>query len=73
MIGSHLGKVGGKELKDESEGGLGVDDVVQRHYVCMAQLLQQARLMMIMIMMMMMIWMMMMMMMVMITAIYLPP
>ena len=72
MIGSHLGKVGGKELKDESEGGLGVDDVVQRHNVCMAQLLQQARLMMIMIMMMMMIWMMMMMM-VMITAIYSPP
>ena len=66
MIGSHLGKVGGKELKDEGEGGLGVDDVVQRHNVCMAQLLQQARL--SRMIMMMMIWMMML-----IVAIYLPP
>ena len=64
--GSHLGKVGGKELKDEGEGGLGVDDVVQRHNVCMAQLLQQARL--SRMIMMMMIWMMML-----IVAIYLPP
>ena len=68
MIGSHLGKVGGKELKDEGEGGLGVDDVVQRHNVCMAQLLQQARLTMI-IMIIMMILMMIMKMM----AMCLPP
>ena len=38
----HLGKVCGKELKDEGEGGLGVDDVVQRHNVRVPQLLQQA-------------------------------
>ena len=66
--GSHLGKVGGKELKDEGEGGLGVDDVVQRHNVCMAQLLQQARLSRMIIMMNLMIMMMML-----IVAIYLPP
>ena len=29
----HLGKIGGKELKDEGERGLGVDDVVQSHDV----------------------------------------
>ena len=40
----HLGKICGKELKDEGEGGLGVDDVVQGHNVCVAQVLQQARL-----------------------------
>ena len=39
---AHLGKVSGKELKYEGEGGLGVDDVVQSHNVCVAQLLQQA-------------------------------
>ena len=38
----HLGKVCGKELKDEGEGGLGVDDVVQRHDVRVTQLLQEA-------------------------------
>ena len=41
-LGVHLGKVCGKELKDEGEGGLGVDDVVQRHNVRVPQLLQQA-------------------------------
>ena len=40
----HLGQVGGQELEDEGEGGLGVDDVVQSHNVGVAQLLQQARL-----------------------------
>ena len=41
---AHLGKVSGEELEDEGEGGLGVDDVVQGHNVCVAQVLQQARL-----------------------------
>ena len=41
---AHLRKVCGKELEDEGEGGLGVDDVVQSHNVGVAQLLQQARL-----------------------------
>ena len=40
--GDHLGQVGGQELEDEGEGGLGVDDVVQRHNVRVPQLLQQA-------------------------------
>ena len=41
---NHLGKVSRKELEDEGEGGLGVDDVVQGDNVCVPQLLQQARL-----------------------------
>ena len=40
--GGHLGQVGGQELEDEGEGGLGVDDVVQRHNVRVTQLLQEA-------------------------------
>ena len=40
--GDHLGQVGGQELEDEGEGGLGVDDVVQRHDVRVTQLLQEA-------------------------------
>ena len=40
--GDHLGQVGGEELEDEGEGGLGVDDVVQRHDVRVTQLLQEA-------------------------------
>ena len=43
-LAAHLGKVSGEELEDEGEGGLGVDDVVQGHNVCVAQVLQQARL-----------------------------
>ena len=41
---NHLGKVSRKELEDEGEGGLGVDDVVQGDNVCVPQLLQEARL-----------------------------
>ena len=40
--GDHLGQVGGQELEDEGEGGLGVDDVVERHDVRVTQLLQEA-------------------------------
>jgi hypothetical protein len=44
MVFQVLRKIRVHELKDEGEGGLGVDDVVQRHNVGMLQLLQQARL-----------------------------
>ena len=40
--GDHLGQVSGQELEDEGEGGLGVDDVVERHDVRVTQLLQEA-------------------------------
>ena len=44
MVFQVLRQVRVDELEDEGEGGLGVDDVVQRHDIGVLQLLQQARL-----------------------------